>query len=285
MILYFAGGSSAPFLHGGDILESFWYKRDALEAMAHAQNFFLDSGAFTAFTKKVTIKIEDYAAFIHAHAPHITVASSLDAIGNAAQSYANYKELKNLGCQVIPVFHCREDTRWLVKYLDEGCPYLALGGMVPESKRWVAKWLEDLWASYLTHPDGSARVAVHGFGMTILDFMRAYPWYSCDSSSWTYGARYGYVLTMWPNGKPAWIFIGDAHSAAKDFGERHYNNFPPLYQEQFCRFIAKVGVATVAEMKADPAKINEHNVRVFAQWAAALGGVHYQRSAKGLFDA
>lgn len=285
MILYFAGASSAPFLHGDDILESFWYKRDAVEAMEHARSFFLDSGAFTAFTKGVTIKPDDYADFIHTHSTKITIASSLDAIGDAEQSYLNFLEMKRLGCEVIPVFHCREDYKWLTRYLDEGAEYIALGGMVPETKPWLKVWLDTLWGEYLTNPDGSARVKVHGFGMTIMDFMTRYPWYSCDSSSWTYGARFSAILVMGEAGRPSWIYVGEQHGSAKNLGGRNYRTFSAPDQKQIDTFVASIGVGSIEGMQADTALINEHNAKVFKQWNERLSQspIQFTRCEQTLF--
>lgn len=282
MILYFAGGAHEETLRGGDILESFWYRRDAIEAMTHAGHFFLDSGAFTAFTKKVTIDLDEYSDFVKLNKEHISVASSLDAIGDPQKTYDNFHAMLAKGADVIPVFHCREDFSWLRRYVKEGHPYIALGGMVPEGKAWVAKWLDQVW-SLLVDEHGRAKVKVHGFGMTVLSFIQKYPWYSFDSSSWTYGSRFGYVLTMWPNGKQAWVFVGEKHSARKDWGERHYSTFSPPYQHYFDQFCSSIGVADVAGMRADAKLIDRHNIAVFKSWIKGLATPRFIPHA-GLFD-
>ena len=67
MILYFASSGGISGMEHRPKLESFWYKNDAIEAMRTDTGFFLDSGAFTAFTKGVEIRVEDYADFVHTH--------------------------------------------------------------------------------------------------------------------------------------------------------------------------------------------------------------------------
>jgi len=158
MTVYFAGGAHYEFLKNKPVLESFWYRRNAEKAMQMTDNFFLDSGAFSAFTKGKVIDVERYAEFVQLHRENITVASSLDSIGNAQKSLDLYTELvTQLGCpEVIPVFHCREDPKYLVEYIKMGVPYMALGGMVPESTSWLYGWLDDLWANYLTDNNGNA---------------------------------------------------------------------------------------------------------------------------------
>ena len=56
--------------------------------------------------------------------------------------------------------------------------------MVPISSPMLKVWLDRIWGKYLTNPDGSAKLKVHGFGLISVPLMARYPWYSVDSSSW-----------------------------------------------------------------------------------------------------
>lgn len=251
--------------------------------MTHARAFFLDSGAFTAFTKKVTIDIGQYVEFIQTHRERITVASSLDAIGDPKKTYENFHEMLRRGVDVIPVFHCREDFSWLRRYCEEGHPYIALGGMVPENKQWVAQWLEQVWR-FLVDDEGRAKVKVHGFGMTIFELMDRYPWYSCDSSSWTYGGRFGAMLLIWESGARGWCYIGEDHSTRKMWGERHYSTLPESGREYIDRFISSIGSPPLAELKQNTGELNRHNIRVFQKWRSTWKEPLFLPE-RGLFDA
>jgi hypothetical protein len=284
MILYFAGGAHEKLLHGGDILESFWYRKDAERAMTHASRFFLDSGAFTAFTKGAVIDIENYTRFIEANRERITVASSLDAIGDAEGSYRNLKRAEELGAKVIPVFHCREDFDWLRRYLDEGYEYIALGGMVPEVKAWIAKWLEQVWG-LLVDDEGRARVKVHGFGMTILDFMEKYPWHSVDSTSWTYGGRFGAMLVLWPTGRNSWVYTGDQHTSRKQWREAHLEVMSKPVRDYVLEWAYKVSGLTYEKLRADTSAISQHNIKAFQHWATTRPTDVRYLPHEGLFDA
>jgi hypothetical protein len=87
-------------------------------------DLFLDSGAFTAFTKKETIPPEAYADFVKSTRGLWSVCSSLDVIGRgdeaAAASYKVMQQLHSLGADVIPVFHVREPDRGLRSILPRG---------------------------------------------------------------------------------------------------------------------------------------------------------------------
>lgn len=153
---------------------------------------FLDSGAYSAFTQKETIDIEQYAEFIHAHGEIFSAIANLDDIGDTGpKSWANLKELEQLGCRdVFPVFHYNDDIKYLKKMIDN-YPLIGLGGLVGTSRKVLQEWLDRVWGRYLTKPDGTPRLRVHGFGLTDYKLMARYPWHSLDSASWAMAGIYG----------------------------------------------------------------------------------------------
>lgn len=172
-------------LKGNQITPEIWKTLDVTD------DLFLDSGAFSAYTKGVTLNVDKYASFIH-QADIWSCASNLDDIrGDSQLTYDNQKALESLGCKVQPVFHSREEPRWLTKYLDEGYDYIFIGGMVPETTKFLHEWLDFIWGHYLTKSDGTPRVKVHGFGLTTVELMIKYPWYSVDSSTWLMTGIFG----------------------------------------------------------------------------------------------
>ena len=66
--------------------------------------------------------------------------------------------------------------------------------MVKQSSKTVRRWLDHVWHYYLTNPDGTPKVKVHGFGLTARELMFRFPWGSVDSTSWMHTSRYGGVL-------------------------------------------------------------------------------------------
>jgi hypothetical protein len=186
------------------LLESYYYLTKGSDSIEdfRGRRLFLDSGAFSAFTKGVKIDIEEYARYVIKNKTIVEVAANLDDLSNDKEAAAkntavNQKRLEALtrgsGVPIIPVFHCREDTKWL-KLLMDKYEHIALGGMVPESTPWLRGWLDDLFTRFICNPDGTPRVKVHGFGLTTFDLMFRYPFYSVDSTSWVLVARYGSIL-------------------------------------------------------------------------------------------
>lgn len=222
-------------------------------------SLFLDSGAFTAFTKGVKISPREYARFIWRYQSRARAAgrenfwdvcSSLDFIGSgeeAAQaSFKFFQEIQGYltphGMDVKPVFHVREPNHWLERYVGEGYPYILIGGMVPETTRWLRIRLDELWSRILTNPDGTPKVKVHGFGLTDQDLMFRYPWYSVDSSSWLMTGVFGAVVFRRENGRLDKVsFSPESPDAAKING-RHHQRFPDELREVVERWLQPYGV-------------------------------------------
>ena len=255
---------------------------DVANAHAAGMDLFLDSGAFTAFTQDQTIGVEEYAGFIHQTRDMWSVCSCLDDIGNARGSYENQKALESNGVQTAPVFHCREDVRWLVKYLDEGYDYILLGGMVPESSRYLLSWLDDLWGNYLTNPDGTPRVKVHGFGLTDQTLMFRYPWFSVDSSSWLMTGIFGSCVFATPAGLRKVVFSEESPEARKWTGW-HYDRLSAPEREQVDQWAAHHGV-TAAQLKESYVWRDIVNAATFQQMEA-MAATTFRNQQQGLFDA
>lgn len=221
--------------------------RDVRESAAAGLDLFLDSGAFTAFTKKKIIDVKQYAEYIHSGEQIWSAVSSLDAIGDPEKSYEYFRVLHDLGCNVCPVFHCREPVSWLKRYLDEGHPYIFLGGMVPESSSWLREWLDDLWGNYLTDAKGLPRVKIHGFGLTDQNLIFRYPWYSVDSTSWLMIGVYGSVAlldhdTQLGARSLRKIIMSNDSPRVKDDGSWHYDRLTDAGKAKVDRMLERFGV-------------------------------------------
>lgn len=184
------------------ILESWHYvgKQSYVDHMRNdSAQIFLDSGAFSAYTLGATLSVEEYCDYIQRNRDIIRVedgtvmASVLDGIGDPLQTYRNQLEMEARGVRPLPCFHAGEDERYLEYYI-QNYEYITLGGMVGSSTKQLMVWLDRMWDRYLTDGSGRARVKVHGFGITAVPIMEAYPWYSCDSSSWIQSAAFGGLI-------------------------------------------------------------------------------------------
>jgi len=203
MKLYFAGYSSyheeANKAGLQNILESYlkfkgksgkgefvrWHKNKGLLG----KNIFLDSGAFSAWTRKIKIDIDEYAAFVKKYLPHLAVYANLDVIGDAKATEKNQLYLEKLGLKPLATFHIGSPYSELVKMVKK-YDYLALGGLVgvPQVRR-------------IKHIDKCFRIIrlkakVHGFGIGDFKLMLRYPFYSVDNTNWIMGGRTGAVYSF-----------------------------------------------------------------------------------------
>ena len=176
---------------------SFYYESNRTMISPTQFRFFLDSGAYSAWTRGTQIDLDEYCAFIKANIEHIEVYANLDVIagspGKAAtvaernegarQSWRNFIYMQSEGLDPIPVFHVGEDWSWLDKMIDHGCDYVGLGGLVgvPASRR--RSWLDAVFMR-ITDEAGVPKIKTHGFGMTSIPLIFRYPWHSVDSTTW-----------------------------------------------------------------------------------------------------
>lgn len=221
------------------------YTEDTRMSHEAGLELFLDSGAFSAFTTGRPIDIEKYAAYLREWGHIYTVRSNLDHIGTteegAQKTYDNQKKLESLGAQVHPVFHVREDERWLRKYITEGYDYILIGGLVPEGPVYCKERLDHLFSEIICDTTGLPKVRVHGFGLTSQELMQRYPWYSVDSSSWIQKGMYGLCMMPTPQGFRAVVFSDESLEARRDNGW-HYNNLSPVQKKQVDKWLEPVGI-------------------------------------------
>lgn len=228
-------------------LESYHYiqnERVLPSVKKRGESIFLDSGAFSMFTKNIEVNLEAYADFIKKHKKQIHVASNLDVIGrgNEKGTWANQKALERLGAEIAPVHHARDDDKWLHKYIAEGYEYIFLGGMVPESTEYLKNWLDRIWGNIITDKSGRPKVKIHGFGLTTGSLLLRYPWFSVDSTTWAYNAGMGMIQIPSTNpNKVVQILPFSAQSPARKKRGMHYDTISDIEREAIDRRIKAWG--------------------------------------------
>jgi hypothetical protein len=202
---------------------------------------FLDSGAFSAFTKGVEVDLVKYCEYIKKnediieHVGDIICASVLDGIGDPLKTWQNQLAMEQLGVRPLPCFHYAEDERYLEWYV-ANYPYITLGGMVPISTPQLLHWLDRIWEKYLIDSSGRPRLMVHGFGLTTQSLMERYPWYSVDSSSWVQIAANGGILIPGLGVMP----VSFKSPSAKQYN-RHLDTIPDLQKEGLVKKVEEQG--------------------------------------------
>lgn len=240
------------------ILESYHYvhKDQYVRAMRERDaKVFLDSGAFSAHTLGVEIRVKDYCEYIQANSDIVRkedglmLCSVLDGIGNAQETLDNQKEMERYGVSALPCFHAGEDESYLEWYV-ANYDYITLGGMVGASTAQLTIWLDRMWDRYLLDGSGNPRLKVHGFGITSIPLMERYPWWSCDSSSWIQSAAFGTVIVPGAGS----ISVSDKSPDRHDWG-RHVSTLSDIERERVEEHFKEVGfeyarLSTVYESRA-----------------------------------
>lgn len=190
---------------------------------------FLDSGAFSAFTMGIEVDLPRYCDYIRSnldiieHVDGQPLASVLDAIGSAEGTWKNQFAMEQLGVRPLPCYHYGEPEE-VLEYYAANYSYITIGGMVPISTQQLKLWLDRIWPRYLCNADGTAKLKVHGFGLTSLPLMMRYPWFSVDSSTWVQWSANGMILIP-HSGRQ--INVSDKSSSRKMAGQ-HIDSVTPI---------------------------------------------------------
>lgn len=206
--------------------------REIRESIKWGHELMLDSGAFSELTTGKKIHLNDYAKFIRDHGHNYSVRANLDDLNDdGPKSWANMKELEAQGCQVFPVYHFADKIEYLVKILDEGYEFMALGGLVGASAQKLIPWLDHVWGKYLIKEDGTPRLRVHGFGLTAFDLMFRYPWAAVDSSSWMNTGNFGSCLFI-VNGRFIKIDFSTESPTIRNANSWHVSAMPDIMKKK-----------------------------------------------------
>lgn len=184
------------------LMSYFYFKAKNVAEIAQqwaGARIFGDSGAFSAWSLGTPLVVDDYAAWLVKYGAAFEAYANLDVKGDIDASLRNQEYLEAQGLSPIPVFHMQEPWEVLddmvAKY-----PYIALGGMAggPSGHKSTMRWLIQCFRK------AQGKSVFHGFGMTNIAQMKAFPWYSVDSSSWTSAARYG-AVRVWDTNRHRWL--------------------------------------------------------------------------------
>lgn len=148
---------------------------------------FLDSGAFSlrrSSKGEVDYQsyMDNYAEFIKANRIAIDLYANVDVIGDPELTWQNQKYLEDQhGLSPVPVVHFGTSLRWLIRYIESGKVYIALGGLVGRTAKCV-NWLNKCF--HLVCQNNLPRIKLHGFGIINHNLLTRYPWFSVDAAAW-----------------------------------------------------------------------------------------------------
>lgn len=214
---------------------------------------FIDSGAFSAWTKGSKVNVKEYINWLNERADDIDLCGQVDVIPGdrvfgatpqqvreaAQKTWDNYLFMRKRMIKpesLLYTFHVGEPIEYLERALewkdDNGnyIPYIALGGMVGKPHQIRDIFLEKCFLTIRksNNPD----IKVHAFGMTDFDLLEKYPIYSADSTSWIMVGAMGNVMSEYGN-------IAVSNNQKND--PKHYSHLPQKAIESFNNLIAEFG--------------------------------------------
>ena len=220
-------------------------------------DLFLDSGAYSAWTQGVEIDIHEYIKFIKEHKDLLTIYTNLDVLPKVGDDQAglkksaeltleNQKIMEGEGLTPLPVFHVGQPFSFLEYYVDN-YDYLGLGAMVGKPKSTLIPWLDSCFSDFICDGEGMPKIKIHGFGITALDMLFRYPWYSVDSTSWVMTGRMGSVyIPRYKNGgwvydENSWKIAVSTQSPGSKEAGKHINTLPPRKKQIILNYIHDKG--------------------------------------------
>ncbi len=155
--------------------------------------FLLDCGAFTAWQTGKKIELDDYCKFVETCDPKPWRYFSLDVIGDAEKTAANFEKMLERGFKPVPIYTPGEDKA-AIEYFYSKSDVVGFGGINGFKGNKRKGYVNGI----MTAAKGRR---VHLLGFTNMDYIKAYRPYMCDSSSWEAGARFGAVNLYLGQGK------------------------------------------------------------------------------------
>lgn len=238
---------------------------------------FVDSGAFSAWSKGKIIDVDDYIKYINENTNELELFASVDNIPGELTRTPTHEEVKKspiLSWQnylymrervkekdkLLPVFHIGEDFKHLQNMLEtkldgKYIPYIALGGTVGLTANVKDNWYNTCFK--VIRQSTNPNVKIHAFGMTSLNILEKYPFTSADSTSWIMTAANGNIYT--PYGT---VCV----SKVSQDRPNHITKLPKSVQHNIRKFIEQYGV-TVDECMEEYIGRILVNINYLQDWA------------------
>lgn len=220
----------------------------------------MDSGVFGAWARGVTLDIKTYIQFLKRYEQDLFCYATMDQIPgkqgvaripsdvtqSAEVGYRNHQIMKDAGLKPIPIFHQGESYTFLERYLKDGDTYIGLAtakDMPGDLSDYHETWLDQMF-SILTDDKGIPYVKTHGFGITKVQFMLRYPWYTCDSTTWSLAAGFGMIhVPAYTGGKPDYtrlpmrVIMSGREQISWSSARRQYDMLGPTERIQVLDYI------------------------------------------------
>jgi queuine/archaeosine tRNA-ribosyltransferase len=174
-------------------------------------SLFVDSGAFSAFTRNKKIDIDNYIEFLNTHHTKLDLYASLDVIPNydslesvrqsSIDTFNNFIYMRERLIdknKCVVTFHFGEDYSMLKKILNYEdkygkISYLALGGLARAVAEDRFVFIEKCYE--IIKECHREDIKIHLFGVTDMSICERFGANSVDSTTWVRAASFGEICT------------------------------------------------------------------------------------------
>lgn len=290
--IYFAGsrtkkGDQYMLDNGYNRLLSFINDRKTIDTWLEyprTGKLFVDSGAFSAWTKGVKLDVDKYIEFLNANHDKMTIYAQVDVIpgerGRAAtfeevkdasaRSWENYQYMRELLVEpdkLLYAYHAGEPIWYLEQALKCKVPYIALGGLVGKTTNIKFDFLHECFDLInKINPD----VKVHVFGITTFNILEKFNVTSADSTTHIQAGCNGNIICDYGT-----ICLSDR----KEFGVSEYIQESESYKKKIEEHVNKYGF-TIEDLKTSHDNRILFNVMYMREKAESLQLVKQRRSKK-----
>lgn len=238
---------------------------------------FIDSGAYTAYTRQVTVDVDEYINYVNSIDHKLSLFAQVDKIpGKHGEpktkqqiaeapeiSWNNYLYMRERVVspdKLLPIFHRREDWKYLEQMLEtkfdgKHIPYIGIAATTDSSVKEKREWFDKVFR--IIKHSSNPNVKTHAFGMTSLKILENYPFTSADSTSWIMTGANGSIMT--PFGV---IYVSENGTLESN----HINNMGTDATVTLTEYLNSIGL-TLEEVASDYKKRMLANLKYLKNWA------------------
>lgn len=227
---------------------------------------FLDSGAFSVWSRGADITLDNYSEFLGQAKDYIDYAFNLDILPGAPGKPAsraegeataeagmqNWRELRKRGFETIHTYHEGEPIEQLLRIRDESLetmkdPFMALSPLATSGR--ALRWFTECWKN-LVDSDGKPLLKVHGLGVLEYEGTTSFPWASVDGTTWLNGSIYGTVCDWVRDQSGKDVLRQIVVTRGLKDGRNGWLSRPLLEQQSLAERVFKCSVAEVLQLSS-----------------------------------
>jgi len=276
--LYFAG---AQAMVSEELMEansnyrllSYWHDKKRIERRRDMGLLtFIDSGAFTSHTKGIEVDVDTYIDYLNERIDSIDCAAQVDEIPGTFGlpkskkdlieapiiSWDNYLYMEKRVKQpekILPVFHQFEKFKHFETMVNYGVPYIGISPSNEISVSQKIPWINECFK--IIEKSGRTDVKIHAFGMTSLNVLEMYPFYSADSTSWLMTSANGAIMSKYGT-----IFVSERGIQDR----KHIFNLSKETQLEIERYVNSLGY-NLKDLSESYKERSNFNITYLTHWA------------------